>query len=126
MKKILSTRYFENSWSFALLLMLKHGLDKLSDFANVKGMHQVFGSPIDAILVIFAEVFCSIFLVLGLFTRFAVIPLIITMGVVFFKVKQSVIYGKDGGEEVVLYLLAYCYLFITGPGKFSIDRMIAK
>lgn len=134
MKKIFSTKYQENSWSFALLilragfglLMLKHGMDKLTDFNNYKGMNQLFGAPMDAILLIFAEAFCSIFLLLGLFTRFALIPLIIAMVVAFFKGHQGIIFGKEGGETALLYLIAFVCLLFTGPGKFSVDRMIAK
>lgn len=134
MKKYLSTKYNENAYGIGLLvirvgvglLMLKHGFDKINNFAQVKGMNQLFGSPTDAILVIFAELFCSIFLVLGLFTRFAAIPLIITMAVAFFKAHNGVIFGEHGGETALLYLLAYTCLLFTGPGKFSVDKMIAK
>lgn len=137
MKKILSTKYNENSWSFGLailrvglgLIMLKHGLDKLTGFNEMRGMNQLFGSPTDLILVIFAELFCSIFLVLGLFTRFALIPLIITMCVAFFKTHHHLIFTEkceDSGQVALLFLIGYIALLFTGPGKFSIDRMIAK
>jgi putative oxidoreductase len=136
MKKILSTKYQENTWSLGLLilrvgiglLMLRHGMDKLTHFNEYKGMSVLFGSPTDMILVIFAEFFCSIFLVLGLFTRFAVIPLVITMAVAFFKTHHSLLSDdcKLSGESALVYLLVYLTILFTGPGKFSIDRMIAK
>ena len=138
MKKLLSTKYNENIWSLGLLLlrvtfgliMMKHGLDKLTDYNNVKGMNQLFGSPTDALLVIFAEFFCAVFIVLGLFTRFAAIPLIITMAVAFFKVHNHIIFcnkcASGSGEVALLYLVAFTVLLLTGPGKFSVDKMIAK
>jgi putative oxidoreductase len=135
MKKLLSTKYSENSWHTAILilrlavglLMLKHGIDKLSNFNVQKNSFSfIFGAPTDYIMVIFAELFCSIFLVLGLFTRFALIPLIITMAVAFFKAHKGVIFGPEGGENALLYLVCYVTLLFTGPGKVSIDKMIAK
>jgi putative oxidoreductase len=134
MKKILNTKYNENSWALGLLiirltvgvLMMFHGLDKLQDFDKVKGMSQIFGSPADGILVVFAELFCSILLILGLFTRIALIPLIITMAVAFFKVHNGALKGEHNGEVACIYLLIYVGLLFTGPGKLSVDRMIAK
>jgi putative oxidoreductase len=135
MKKLLSTKYSENSWHTAILilriavglLMLKHGMDKLSSFTTEKNsINMLFGAPTDYILVIFAELFCSIFLILGLFTRFALLPLIITMTMAFFKAHNGVIFGANGGETALLYLIAYIALLLTGPGKVSIDKMIAK
>jgi putative oxidoreductase len=133
MKKILSTKYNESAWSLGLLIlriafggvMLIHGLDKIKDFDSVRNM-GVFGAPTDGILIIFAELFCAIFLVLGLFTRFAVIPLIIAMSVAFFKAHKGILIGEHNGQAAFLYLCAYICILLTGPGKYSVDRMIAK
>jgi putative oxidoreductase len=134
MKKLLSTKYSETSWNLGLLimrlasggLMMYHGFQKMTDFSSVRGMNQLFGSPTDGVLVVFAELFCAALLVMGLFTRFALIPLIITMGVAFFKAHNGVIFGEHGGEMALLYMCAYIALLLTGPGKYSIDKMIAK
>ncbi len=137
MKKILSTKYNEIAWSIGLLIlrlgvgyaMFLHGLAKLKDYGNPNGknnvqfMHDLFGSPLDGFLVIFAEFFCAIFLMLGLFSRFALAALVITMCIAFFKTHH----GKVAdGEMAFLYLMPFVCLLLTGPGKFSIDRMIAK
>lgn len=82
------------------------------------------GMTASLILVIFAEFFCSLLLVLGLFTRLAVIPLIITVLVIIFKVQHGDIFGD--AEVVVLYLAGYAVLLMVGPGRISIDRMIGK
>lgn len=137
MKKYLSTKYNETAWNFGLLiarlsfggLMLHFGLNKLSNFATYKGMNVIFGSPVDLILVIFAELFCAAFVVLGLFTRFALIPLIITMGVAFFKAHDMVVYSNDcnkSGIVALMFMLAFLALLFTGPGKYSADRAISK
>ncbi len=134
MRKILSTKYNENSFAFGLLLirvgagglMLTHGFDKMLNYAENKSMNYLFGAPFDGVLVIFAELFCSLFLIFGLFTRFALIPLIVTMIVAFFIAHDGIVIGKSNGQSALLYLLVYSGLLFTGPGKFSIDRMIAK
>ncbi len=137
MKKILSTKYNELSWNVGLFIlrigvgytMFLHGLAKLKNYGNatsndnVQFMHDVFGSPFDGFLVLFAEFFCAIFLMLGLFTRFALIVLLISMGVAFFKIHHA---SFNDGEKAFLYLIPFLCLLFTGPGKFSIDRMIGK
>ena len=65
-------------------LIYGHGWGKL---ANYTARSETFsdplgvGSPMSLGLAVFAEVFCSIAVMLGLLTRLAAIPLIITMGV---------------------------------------------
>lgn len=134
MKKILSTRYNDTLCTIGLLLlrlvfggtMLIHGFGKLTSFNTVRTMNQVFGSPTDAVLVVFAEFFCAAFLVLGLFTRLALIPLIICMGVAFFITHNFQLSGTNSGETALLFLTAFICLLCTGPGKVSIDRLISK
>ncbi|MBI3884004.1 MAG: DoxX family protein, partial [Sphingobacteriales bacterium] len=57
------------------------------------------------------------------FTRYAVIPLIITMGVALFKAHHGDVFGD--GEMAMLYLAGYVLLLLVGPGKVSVDSMIA-
>lgn len=110
-----------------LILAFQHGLGKLTSFAQRSESFADplgVGSPISLSLVVFAEFFCSLALVLGLFTRAAVIPLIITMLVAAF-----VIHGDDpfGRKELALMFLGPFIAFLfTGPGKFSLDRLINR
>lgn len=107
--------------------MINHGYQKLihfndlqHKFMNLLGM----GSNLSLVLMIFAEFFCSMFIILGLFTRLATIPLIITTGVMFFKLHNAEFLGN--GETTVLFLTGFLVLFIVGPGKLSVDGMIGK
>ena len=108
------------------IFMFTHGWGKMmklfSDgavkFADPLGI----GAFASLSLVVFAEIFCSFLLIIGLFTRFASIPLMITMFVAAF-----VIHADDpfsGKEMALLYLVIYLVLFITGAGLFSVDRFI--
>jgi len=135
MKKLFNTKYSDKSVSFALLLlrlsvgglMIPHGYQKLMNFtAKSSGFSDPFhiGGPVSMSLTIFAELFCAVFIVLGLMTRLACIPLIIAMSVALFYSHNGQIFGD--GEHAALYLAGYIALLFTGPGKLSVDRMIGK
>jgi putative oxidoreductase len=89
-----------------------------------------FGDPLNIgagptlVLTVFAEVFCSVCIIIGLGTRFAVIPLMVTMLVAAFVVHKAD--GFREQEKALLYLLIYFTLFITGSGRFSLDRQLEK
>ena len=131
LKKLLKTGNHSAGTSFALLLfragvgvmMLTHGYPK---FKKVLSGDMGFGDPIglgsDAslVLTVLAEFICSILLVLGLTTRFALVPLIITMFVALVIVHGGDPFGTQ--EKSALYLLCFVVLFITGPGKYSVDN----
>ncbi|CAN5584376.1 DoxX family protein [soil metagenome] len=135
MKKLLSTKYSAGAVSAALLilrlamgiLMMNHGFDKLMHFGAKHNHFMNFlgiGSSLSYSLVIFAEFFCSLFLILGLFTRLATIPLIIVMAIALFKAHNGLVFGN--GEVVTLYLAGFVAILLVGPGKVSIDSMVGK
>jgi len=106
----------------SISMIYLHGYPRLirfnkisSEFADPIGL----GTELSLALVVFAEFFCSLFLILGLFTRWSCIPLIITMIVVTWVVKG----GKDFIflEKSFVYFIAYIGLFISGGGYFSLD-----
>ena len=109
-------------------LMLTHGIPKLMmlfsgapiQFPPVFGMSAEFS----LVLTVLAEVFGSIFLLAGLFTRLAVIPLIGTM-----LVAALLIHSADplsAKEPALLYLTTYLVLLFAGAGKYSVDYLLQK
>ena len=104
-----------------------HGYDKIMHFAEMKDKFMPFlgMSPTVSLgLVIFAEFICGIFLIAGLLTRFACIPLIINMSVAVFMAHGGDILGK--GQPAFLYLLSFVVLLFTGAGKYSLDGALYK
>lgn len=101
-----------------------HGWGKLMKV--LAGAPYEFGDPIglgpgvSLFLAAFAEVICSLLLMLGLFTRWATIPLIITMAVALLSVHISDPFPQQ--EKVLLYLVSFVVLLITGPGAYSLDE----
>jgi len=134
MKKLLSINYSATAFNISFLLLrlvfgismcVNHGYDKLVNFADKKdNFINLFGigSTTTLVLVVFAEFFCSIFVAIGLFTRFTVIPLIITMGYAFFVAHNSALFAK--GEVAALYLTGFFAILLCGPGKASVDGLI--
>ena len=135
MKKLLSTNYSAPAFNIALLLlrltfgvfMMMAGYDKLvhfaekqNDFMNFMGM----GSTLSLALVVFAEFFCSLFVIIGLFTRLSAIPLIICMAVALFKAHGGDVLGE--GEHATMYLAVFVIIALLGPGKASVDGVSGR
>jgi putative oxidoreductase len=107
-------------------MMLLHGWGKLTGFNTMSENFMNFlgiGSKASLALAIFGEFFCSILLVLGLFTRFAALGGAITMSVAFFVVHQAALSGPRSGEMAFIYLAVYVALLLAGGGRFSLDAM---
>lgn len=136
MKKLFSTAVSENALAFALLvlrvaagslMLVKHGFDKLTHFSQYAPKFADpfhIGSTPSLALVVFAEFFCAAFIIIGLFTRLATLPLIVAMSVALFSANKGDFFGK--GELAGLFFACFVTLLFTGPGKVSLDRLIAK
>ncbi|MGY4384777.1 putative oxidoreductase [Pedobacter sp. UYP24] len=136
MKQIFNTNFNHGSLNVILLIfrvvlgafMMVHGYAKLQGVlagGEIQFMDPIgIGQAGSLYLAIFAEFFCSIFLILGLATRLAVIPLIITMLVVIFVALGSAPFEKK--ELALHYLLAYFLILIIGAGKYSLDFFISR
>lgn len=133
--KLLSSKVNSGALNFALLLqrvvfgalIMMHGWPKLMNFA---ARAQTFADPFgigktpSLLLVIFAEFFCGALILMGLLTRLATIPLIITFCVIIFM-----IHAKDPlmqKETAIMFLGMWVSILCTGPGKYSLDAAIGK
>lgn len=109
------------------VLLYGHGLGKFMNFS--KGAAS-FADPIGLgpvasfALMVFAEFFCSIAIMLGLATRLAAIPIVIFTLVAVFVQHAADPFGKK--ELGLLYMVPALTLMATGAGRFSIDRMIGS
>ena len=108
------------------MMLGAHGLGKLTGFAEKSA---TFGDPLGVgsatslALAVFAEFFCSLAVVFGLATRLAAVPLVITM-----LVAAGIVHADDpwGRKEFpLLYAIGFATLIFTGPGKLSLDHLIA-
>ena len=136
MKRLLSTACSETSFNiavliirvtFGLMLLLNHGIDKLKHFAEKQ---RDFPDPLhlghtpSLMLVLFAEVFCVVFVIMGLFTRIMAIPIVITFLVAVFLIHKGQPLFKF--ESAILFLAGFFSIFLMGSGKYSIDGAMGK
>lgn len=109
------------------LMMLTHGVPKALDYDTLV---QTFPDPLNvgtemsAMLILFAEVGCSILLLIGVFGRFASATLFIAMMVAAFVHHFDDPWAAR--ELSLVYAAVYAALTFTGPGSLSIDRWLAK
>ena len=101
-----------------------HNLDKVTAFFTELKIPM---PHLNAIVVGWSELICGSLLVLGLATRFAVLPLIVSMIVAILTAKLPDLHGVLDlvTTEEFLYLMVLTAIGILGPGKASIDRFIA-
>lgn len=111
---------------FSLFLMY-YGYDKVVNFSDKAAYWPDplnVGSAASLSLTIFAELVCPVFIILGLFTRLALIPAIINMGF-------AILIGHTGQpflarEHAFSFLVPFLVLFLAGPGNYSIDALPRK
>jgi putative oxidoreductase len=124
--------------------LLTHGWGKLqmllaggaTNFGDPVGL----GSTLSLVLVTTSEFLCALMVILGLATRIAAVPVVITMAVAAF-----VVHGRDpwtmeaaamaffsgasktwfSKEPALLFLIPFLSLVFTGGGKLSLDGLIA-
>jgi putative oxidoreductase len=118
------------------VLMAFYGYEKLTHYSemaasefwakNVSFLGMSGSIPLS--LTIFAEFFCSIFLILGVFTRVSLFFLMFCMGYIFMVIfPMSIVEKSDNGMQfnnAFVYFIIYVGLFLTGPGKYSLDHRL--
>lgn len=110
------------------ILLNAHGM---SEFSVFWGTHFNIPLPLYGIyLTKIIQFFGGICMVLGLFTRFAAIPISLVMLIATFVAHKGIIlnipavhYITSGeGETAFVYLLLYSVFAIKGAGAFSLDN----
>lgn len=108
-----------------LTMLVLHGLPYLKHFeAEAERFLPLLGldGRVTLGLVIFAEVGCSLLLVVGLFTKPAALVLALVMAAAFIMVHGASFDGEQSGELAFMYLVGSGTLAFTGPGRFAWDR----
>lgn len=115
---------------FVGLLILNHGLvvfngQKMNEMAGF--LEKSLSLPFPLLMAYLAkgsEFFGGALLALGFLTRFALVPLIVTMLVAVFGSHSGLIFGE--AEHAFLFLIAFFAIFFAGAGSWSIDKLLFK
>lgn len=131
MKKLFSIISLDTDLAALLLrlilggLFVRYGYMKISNYDQILPMFGDIigiGAKLSFQLVIFAEFFCAILVLVGLVTRLSVIPIFITMMVAFFIAHANDPF--DSKALPLVYGLLCIVVFILGSGKYSVDRFL--
>ena len=113
------------------LLFLSTGWGKVHSIPKVTGFFQTLGIPapgLNAVVVAYSELICGSLLVLGLFTRLATVPLIVSMIVAILTAKLADIHGVFDlvGADEFTYLCLLGVLAAVGPGRAALDGPLSR
>ena len=131
-RKLLSSKPFLIDAGVLILriftgFLIYYGWDKLVNFKEKASywpdpLHV--GSTASLSLTIFAELVCPVFVVLGLFTRVALVP-------VLFNMAMAILIGHTGQpfmerEHAFSFFMPFLAIFLIGPGKYSLDAVRSR
>jgi putative oxidoreductase len=113
------------------LVFMSTGWGKVHSIDKVTGFFTSLGIPaphFHAILVGYSELLCGTALVLGLLTRLATIPLIVSMIVAILTAKRPDLHNVFDlvGFDEFTYLIVLVMIALVGPGALSLDAMLVK
>lgn len=111
---------------FGGMFAFVHGWMKITGYDAMASQFDIIGigSELTLILVIFAEFVCGLFILFGFLTRFAVIPVFITMLVAFFMAHAADPFLNKMIPFIYLFLCVV--IFILGSGRYSLDFAIFR
>jgi putative oxidoreductase len=112
-------------------VFVQSGWGKLHALEQVTGFFTELGLPapgFHAVLVSTTELVCGALVLVGLFTRLAAVPLVVTMLVAIRTALWDQVdsLGSLFGLTETLYALVFAWLATAGPGPISVDRLLAR
>ena len=113
------------------LLFLSTGWGKVHSLDKVTAFFVKLGIPapgLNAVVVGYSELICGALLIVGLFTRLATLPLLVSMVVAILTAKLPDIHGLFDlvGADEFTYLCVLVMLLIMGPGLLSLDEVLLR
>ena len=113
------------------LVFLSTGWGKVHHLDKVTSFFEQLGIPapgFNAVLVGCSELICGTLLVVGLVTRLAAMPLVISMVVAILTARLADIHGLFDlvGFDEFTYLCVLVVIAIIGPGAASLDHLLAR
>ena len=113
-----------SSCSFMIAAHGMRSLNKLFAVGEIQFDGPFGMNPLlSVLLVVFAEIFCAFLVLIGLWGRLALLPLIFTMFVAAFIAHYNDPFQKR--ELALLFILIFISLYVFGSGKYSVDHYLS-
>jgi len=113
------------------LLFASTGWGKIHSIPKVTAFFASLHIPapgFHAVLVGYSELICGCALAIGLGTRLATIPLLVSMTVALITAKAAEIHGVLDlvGQDELTYLVVLFVIAVLGPGRASLDAVLIE
>jgi putative oxidoreductase len=113
------------------LLFMLDGWAKLHNIDSVTSFFAELAIPaphLNALVVSYSQLICGAALVVGLLTRLATVPLVVSMAVAILTAKLPKVHGLYDfvGLDEFTYLVVCLMIALLGPGAVSLDALLVR
>ena len=111
-------------------MLIHHGYEKTADIQNfADAFVRPIGLPfpiLSSYIAAYSEIYGSWLLIVGLFTRFAALSIVGTIGVAIYHAIVTAGFNIYLLELLILYMGGSLCILLLGSGDFAIDRFLRK
>lgn len=119
---------------FTGIMFMQFGIRQWTYFNDIS--HTMVGvmgmsGETTLVLMIIIEIVCSTLIIVGLFSRLAVLPPLVTMIIAenvllkIMDVAPEMLFSTQPGYVPILFIGIFVYMLLAGPGKVSLDYLIS-
>lgn len=120
---------------FTGVMFMQFGIRQIAHFNELAPTFEAvmgMSSETSLLVMILIEIICSTLIILGLFTRFALIPPIVSMVIAECVLVQNLLtqnglsfYEWQSVFLPIMFLGIFVFMMLAGPGKVSLDYIIS-
>ena len=111
-------------------MLIHHGYEKTADIQNfADAFVRPIGLPfpiLSSYIAAYSEIYGSWLLIVGLFTRFAALSIVGTIGVAIYHAIVTAGFNIYLLELLILYMGGSLCIFLLGSGDFALDRFLKR
>lgn len=120
---------------FTGVMFMQFGIRQIAQFNELAlSFPSVFGmgAEVSLLVMILIEIICSTLIILGLFTRFAIIPPMVSMVIAECVLIQELMAQTNvtfQSSQIIflpiMFIGIFLFMMLAGPGKISLDYIIS-
>ena len=111
-------------------MLIHHGYEKLADIENfADAFVRPIGLPfpiLSSYIAAYSEIYGSWLVIVGLFTRFAALSIVGTIGVAIYHAIVTAGFNIYLLELLILYMGGSLCILLLGSGDFALDRFLKR